>query len=182
LALRGAELKVWSETLATHFSSVSSAQSTIDVLSGVAAGTGVNQRVGRSIFVHQVHLYGTLVQGCVNLATDDLYNTFRMVLLETAQGHTPTISVDALVGPRLQDYLLRVLHDQTIILTSPGPNSVGYIPQVVPVDVVIRVNQRFDFGSAGTEPQLSLVMVSDSAAAANPGFTAGAVGVTFTDV
>lgn len=162
----------------------------INLYSAIAQGTDLNQRVGRSIESLSYHLFGTLVGGQANLATDDRINTVRFVFFEATVG-TVVSNVNTAWGlsipadPRYAPGVTRVLRDELFTLTSLGRDSLGYMPASTTINMTGSYTKRLTYTSAAVNSIsgtcLFLFMISDSAAVANPGFTSGAWAVTWAE-
>lgn len=166
-----------------QLASVSSTGVLINLFSAVAQGTDLNQRVGRSIQTLSYNLFGTLVGGQTNLATDDKINTVRIVFFEAAVG-TLVSAVNSAWGlsipadPRYAPGVTRVLRDELFTLTSLGRDSVGYMPASTTINMTGSYTKRLMYTSAAANSIsgtcLFLFMISDSVAVPSPGFTSGA--------
>lgn len=178
------EIKFDTVPLTTSFSSISSAQTAVELTAAVVGGYTLVERIGRQINLLNVRLFGTLVQGVVDGIADDRYNVVRIVLATHSAGNAPTIPLSTPISRSNTRYLEEVLYDKTVVLYSPAPDSTGYLPAIKHIDRTIPVNRKFNYYShtGGATPiELSLIMVSDSAAVPNPGFVQGSWTVTFTD-
>lgn len=174
----------------TQLGSVSTTGVLIDLYSAIAQGDDLNMRTGRSIQALSYNLFGTLVGGQANIATDDKVNTVRIVFLEANVG-TAVSALNTAWGvvypadPRYAPGVVRVLRDELLTLTTPGADSTGYLPSALSVNMSGSYNKRLYYTSTSAASisgtSLFLFMVSDSAVAANPGFTCGNWSVTWTD-
>jgi len=175
-------------SLQTSFGAVSTGGTLVDLYSTIAQGYDINQRNGRMIIPTGVTLSGPLVGGQSNVVADDRHNQFRIVFLEGYVGLgagtlTGAWGITSPAEPRYAAGVIRVLKDMLISLTSPGPDSTGYMPVQVNVAVDVPYHKRVLFSSAaaGTTSGTTLYcyMISDSAAAPNPGFNSGTLSMSW---
>jgi hypothetical protein len=182
---RGSELKVASQSIITNFASVSSAVAQVDLSTLITQGLDVFQRIGRAVHVHYVEFCGQLVGGQANVVADDNRNTARVSLLYANPGGVTSsnYNVGAILDPRFMTGLERVYYDEVFSLASPGRDSTGYLPACALVSRRVPVNKTLTWVSnAWSQPNtLILCACSDSAIVPNPGFTAGALLIAFTD-
>jgi len=182
-----AETKFYAYGLLTEFPAVSTTVSTLDLLKSISQGDEINQRDGRAIRALAVELTGgCLVGGQVNLVTDDVYNFFRLGFIRCNVGTDLSgFNMNALADPRAFPGVLEWLHDEVIAMPVRGLDSVGYVPNPIVVKRSVKINKVLTFtGSAiNTQSGETVLMycVSDSAAAAHPGFTNGLVTLWFCD-
>lgn len=157
---------------------------------GIISGTGVAQRIGRRIHVHDIRLCGTLHGGQSNNALDDNHNSVRVVVVSG----TPSVmgtSISASLSLSTQftrtsiGALDEVFYDKTVDLASPGRDSTGYMPALKRFDITIPVNRPFQYTSEGTAiasfRALYIACVSDSSAAPSPGWDSGYMTIRFSD-
>lgn len=166
--------------LVDDFSAIGASWNILDV-PYTACGTDIGNRIGRVINLRRFFLRGMLVGGQSNLVTDDSYNTVRMVCfvgragLVTADWAARNIDDPVLPGV---DGVKQVLVDRVITLQVPALDSTGYIPATKHVAWETNLSLQVEYGEAAASvpagsDSLYLALVSDSAAAPNPGFTVG---------
>lgn len=182
------EVKHFARGLSANFSSVSTICSTLDLASLITAGTGYDQRVGRSCYIKGLVVEGTLHGGQSNLVTDDNHNTVRIIavrgvpaVVATSLTASFTLSYAPINGETLSG-VKEVLFDQQYELPSAGPDSTGYMPSIKHVKTYIPINRYFTYYSGGpSDDTVFLSMVSDSTAVSHPGFVSGWLDVLFAD-
>lgn len=181
---RGQELKAIS---ATPFASVSTGVASLDLTGAIQAGTDLNQRVGREVFVRFVTIDWILQGGQSNLATDDNVDTIRFSLCDAfnvAPGANFSLIIRA--DPRQIIGTSRFYWDKIVQLKSPGRDSTGYLPAGAHVSARIPINRKYTFTGTGAgvcAPEtLTLLAVSDSVVAPSPGITSGMINVYYTDL
>lgn len=173
-------------SLPSLFGSVSTSPSQKSLCDGIAQGTDLANRTGRSIRLVSVDWSGTLVGGQSNLSTDDKYNTVRIVVWYGVSGAgTPGFSVSGYLDPRYFNQVQRIIFDKKYTLKSFAPDSTGYMPAVLEVRESLRLNDLIQFSGTGTGVESGMVpyitIMSDSLAAPSPGFVTGSLAVRFTD-
>jgi hypothetical protein len=183
----GKEVKLYTYSLSDIFGSVSTSPSQQCLVSDIAQGTDLSNRVGRSIRALTVDWDGTLVGGQSNLSTDDKYNTVRMIVWLGVAVYigTPGFSVGGYVDPRYFRQVQKVLFDKKYTLKSFARDSTGYMPAVLHVKDSVKLSLPVDFAGSTTDTECGLVpyvtIVSDSSASPSPGFTSGSLALRFTD-
>jgi len=161
------------------FPSVSTTVSTVALGALVAAGSGVNQRIGSTIIPKAIRVLGTIVGGQSNSVSDDNRNVVRLSLILGVVGTAPSgYTCNTILDPRFTTGVVRVLWDRVLVLQSPGKDSTGYMPssKEVRVRVPIRVGPLLYSGTAANTikgQELYFCVVSDSSAIPNPGFVNG---------
>jgi len=181
----GKELKQLVTSAAT-WSSVGSAASVIGSVVEIGGGTAYNERVGRNVTLHDLRLTLTLLGGQSNLATDDGYNTFRVVVFQAETGFSTNFALATQFTPAILNGLIRVFFDKTYVLQPPGLDTVGYMPASKMLTAVIPLGIKHTYVSAnsnGSAPyRIFLGMVSDSVAVSNPGIqSTSSIVTTYTD-
>lgn len=184
--IEGKEVKFYSEALTSYFASVSTTTVFRDLFAYIAQGTDINNRLSRSIKSEWVVIRGTLMGGQSNLATDDNRNSFRVSLVEVVPGTSPSgFGLSTVPDVRLTAGFQRIVWDKVIELESPGKDSTGYMPAIVPFSLKIPYRKLMRYTTSSTAPTtgstLMLIASSDSAVASNPGFVDGTWTVFFTD-
>jgi len=181
----GREIKLTNGTLAT---SVSTAGVNYDVCQFITVGTNFDsQRIGGVIEPIALAFDGCLMGGQSNVAGDDKYNQFRMVVVESTMAAIATFnpSIVSSVSPRSFPGIKKVLYDQNFDMASPGPDSVGYMPPVRHIKWSIPLTGKMMFSSpaAGTQTEYTILvsLVSDSAAAPSPGFVSSKITMFYRD-
>lgn len=174
--------------LSTSFSSVNTSWIIEDVPL-TTAGTDIANRIGRAIRLSRFVVRGMVVGGQSNLVTDDPYNAFRIVIFvgrpELVSADWAARTIDDPVYPGV-DGVNRCLFDKILNLQVPAADSTGYVPATRQVDYTFNLNTVALYGTnVAAVPQggesLYLAMISDSAAASNPGFTSGYYVLFFRD-
>lgn len=184
---RGHELKLTNVTLPA---SVSSAASNNDMVQFIAQTANWDSgRIGSVIELIGFALDGCLVGGQSNNVADDKYNQFRITISHCTPGAIATFnpSVSSTISGRSFPGITRVLHDQSIDLASPGPDSVGYMPPVRHVKFYIPLEgikvQFYDTMAARLSSDTIMAsFVSDSAIGPNPGFASGKATLFYRDL
>ena len=190
-----AEKKMNMFELNTSFSAVGT--SWVELSYNPVFGSTATARVGNKIAITELSFQGVLVGGQSNLALDDNRNWFRIVLgiwknpsSTGASTHT-VLNLNSFpsslqIDHQTQPTLLYKLYDRTFTLTSPGRDSTGYIPPQRMVTYTHHFKKpvviTWDAMSSIPDKQWFLSMISDSAAAPNPGFVSGALKVTWIDI
>lgn len=156
-----------------------------------AQGVDIATRVGRKIVITGFELRGVLQHGTSNIATDDKYNIVRIVsgVAPFESGvFTPLGSLglsEPLVHDSNQGQLIsRKLYDRVITLKSPGPDSVGYMPDLKSIRIKKRLNLTVHYASDATgypDKIPFIAMKSDSVAAPSPGFVQGWIKIWWKD-
>jgi hypothetical protein len=182
----GREVKFFSETLTSYFASVGTTPVSRDLFAYIAQGTDVANRLGRSIRSESVVIRGVICGGQVNVATDDNRNSFRVSLIECVPGTSPSsFTLNVVPDVRLVAGFQRIIWDKVIDLETPGKDSTGYLPALVPFSLRIPYRKLMRYTTSSTAPTtgstLMLVCSSDSSAVAHPGFVDGTWTVYFTD-
>lgn len=183
----GFERKYFTTALTSKFRSVATTPNGLDLATGIVQGDDFSQRTGRMVRLTKVHLVGQLVGGQANTVADESDNCFRIMLVQTAAGASPASAFTISVPPDSRQLSCqRVVYDEMFTLTSPGRDSVGYLPASTMVNLHLPVSQEIIFVGGGAASQaglsLQLWMVSDSAAVPNPGFTSGFLAMEFEDL
>jgi len=180
--LGAAELKSDAISLSSIAGSVG-ANTLYDLLFGITAGAASNQRVGRSVRVHNVSILATLAGGQTGSAVDDQYNSFRISVFRYCG--TPTITLDTVLQPGLHVGLGHTYYDARVVLRSPYALSTGYATATMIINVVIPINMVFNMpinAGPGYPESLAVNFASDSSVVPHPGFVDGTLLVTFTDL
>jgi hypothetical protein len=173
------------ETLPSIFTTITSSFVKLDLCNGIGYGTAVNARIGNIITCKRFVLDCTLAGGQANLATDDRYNTVRVVMYSATPGNSQTPSLSQCLEPRLIPGWFDVFLDRTIILESPGKDSTGYMPAVRRLKFDIPLRERIMYtGSTGTQSGKSLFLgfISDSGVAPSPGILSGFASLLYEDI
>lgn len=190
--VKGTELKAISIPLQGTFGSVLSAWTEYDILSVIGQGDDMNNRTGRRIMVKGVAIKGTLVGGQSNTIADDQYDFIRIVI-SRAKGATgalppfttyPGVGISTQIVPGLPAAIQTIYMDRTYSLSSPGRDSVGYMPATRTVSFSKALNWPCTFtgtGANSNQEHLCLSMISDSAAVPSPGFTSLSMTLYWTD-
>jgi len=185
--LKGNEAKFYSYTLAT-MGAITTTPNGVNMCSNIIQGLQFySNRVGSLIELHSFGLRATLVGGQSNIVTDDAYNTVRLVVAVTEPACTfATLTMNSILGPRDQSGVHQVLYDKVITLSSPGRDSVGYLPAVKTVSLNLPLrNLRVRFTGAGantvSNETILIGVVSDSAAAPSPAFVSGQALLYYSD-
>lgn len=145
----------------------------------IATGTDFASRIGRLITVKRVFMSGLILGAQTNSVSDDAYNAVRISIvsgepaLATASPAHP--GLHGPWDPRVQVGLKRVIFDQLFVVTTPAKDSTGYIAAAAPFQIDLRHPITLEYiGSSAASPRnetLYLVVVSDSVAVVNPGFS-----------
>jgi len=174
----GRELKV--HTLGLPASVITTAWN-VDTFAGITQGLNwTDNRIGNRVHAFSLNLDAVVTGGQVNVITDDNRNTMRVVVSETVPGFTwgGGLTLNSILDPRVFNGLFRVLRDETIIMESPGRDSVGYLPAMHHFKFRIPLNMDVNYTGTGANVDSSrtftLSIVSDSAVAPSPGFVSGA--------
>jgi len=179
------ELKVFNIALTSIFNSVSSSNSIYNCSAAISQGTDFNVRIGRAIRIRAIRISGSLIGGQSNVALDEQRNSFRVVVGLVNVGATFTFSVTDMFDPRTRSGLKKIYYDKTMLMLSPGRDSVGYMPSGRQIELRIPVNhEQLYTGSSGstqTDDSLIVSMVSDSSTTPNPGFVNGQLIIEFED-
>ncbi len=181
------ELKRQTAALIDTWSSVgtTAVYSTIGTL---GQGLDLTQRIGRKVKFDTLEIEGDLQGGQSNLATDDAYNAFRIIVYKAnvSWSAIPAMGVNDLVGPEDNAAVEDVLYDQRLLLVSPGRNSTGYLPVIkhVRISIPIRHIQTYSgtTGSTMSGSVINIAMCSDSSAVTHPGFINGIWRLTYSDL
>lgn len=179
-------MKFYSEVMTNYFASIGTTPVYRDLFAYIAQGTDMANRLGRSIQAECVVIRGTIVGGQVNVATDDNRNSFRVSLVEVVPGTAPTgFTLNVVPDVRNIAGFQRIVWDKVVQLETPGKDSTGYMPAIVPFSLKLPYRKLMRYTTSSTAPTtgstLMLVMSSDSSAVANPGFVDGTWTVFFTD-
>lgn len=164
--------------------------------SAVAQGTGNNQRIGNQIRIRSIEINGVIAQGSQEFATDDPWNTMRIVLALWAGGtvSTPlgTAAFDMNTPLRRTNCpqgLMKKYYDKyvplTVVSTEKGGGD-GYAPGLRKFKFfkIFKKGLLIDFGDATTtrpDKRLIISMISDSFVVTNPGFLQGFWAVSYED-
>lgn len=183
------EIKYIGRVLTGDFASVSTTGALYDMCSNIAEGAEINQRIGRSIKLRSLDVYGTLIGGQINLVTDDRYNTVRITVFTGQPGLLPASinwNLNAIADPRTCNGVERVLYDEVVTLRSFSRDSTGYMPAQKGVRFCVPLKGRrqlFSGLASGSQScsTVYLYMVSDSAAITNPGFVSGVASISWID-
>jgi hypothetical protein len=180
--LRNSEIKFYSANLTATWSSVSTTQVTLDLTDAIAVGNTFNTRIGTKIRVVGVSVTGALCGGQTSGVADDPYNSFRMLLCEQDYSSTITNTSPGYVTNCQALNVDKILSAKDLILQSSGSDSTGYVPTSQWVCWPIRTNILVKYASSGHPiNSIKLVMVSDSSASPNPGFTNGQWTIAYID-
>jgi len=187
ISVRGVRMenKYTPYVLTTNFASVSTSGKSYDFGGSVAEGTDYLNRIGREIRLTGLRIFGQLVGGQSNSATDENRNVVRISVVEISPGASlANYSVTSVADPRNWG-CRRVLFDKLYSLNTPGRDSTGYLPACVMVDEHVPLNDRIYYSGTAANTQIGLSyalwMVSDSGAVPNPGFTNGTLSIGFID-
>lgn len=155
--------------LNTSFNSVSTTATEVD-LTDIDLGTGSGSRIGQTIIVKNVRLYGALYIG-------DATNEFRITCALWSSDTTPfatngidyTTFIHPLNNQATCNGLKWVYYDKITTLNTTDKNS-----QIIKMRPV-KINKRIMYHGDGTtaDSKLILSMISDSAGVPNPGFVSG---------
>jgi len=117
------------------------------------------------------------VGGQSNLVTDDARNVVRLIVAKVIKGGAFAPSVTSILTPYVFPTLVKVYHDSQLELHSTAPDSTGYMPAQKHVKLNIRLNELITYAGQNAADSAAydiiMYMVSDSAAASNPGFVTG---------
>lgn len=188
IMLRNVEPKGFQNTLVGTWGSVGTTWIEADV-SSMSQGDTLANRDGRKIAISGFEFRGILAQGSNEVAIDDAYNCFRIVLglYQGIGGITPLASAGTTLNTSIskdsgtRGTLLRKLYDKYIALnvqaTEQGAGD-GYAPQVRTVNYYKKFKTPItvtygDDTVNQPDKRLVLSMISDSGAAINPGFVCG---------
>lgn len=161
------------------WSSIGNAWQEYDPFSQIDVGNDYYQRGGRQIYCDRLEIRATLIGGQSNLATDEAYNAFRIVVA-SYKGGIGAITPLATAAQQLHWPISRnaaavdrVYYDETYMLRSPGRNSTGFMPATKELRLSIPIGRVYNF--AGSLPatnfdHIVVSAISDSAAIPNPGF------------
>jgi hypothetical protein len=182
----GHELKVTYGTLAT---AVTTTAANFDMSQYIAGGSGFNSgRIGNVIEPNSVSFQGVLMGGQSNVVADDKYNIFRVIVTWATVAGLAAFNPSLVSGVNCRTFpgIEEVLYDQTFCLSSPGPDSVGYMPPTKAVKFSIPLrNKKIFFNGTGQGSQcdrtIGITCVSDSAVAPSPGFQSGVACMTYLD-
>lgn len=184
------EVKHNASPLASSFSSIGGAWVEVD-LTNIAQSVTQVTRVGDHIRAKSFSLNGVLVGGQSNLATDDNRNIVRIVLAWwDSSSATPLATNGATIDSRIQSDelfgkgLLKMIYNKTVVLTSSGRDSTGYMPAQRFVKIWKKLYRYVSYSNVtGTTAgqKLILSMISDSAVVSHPGFVQGNYFFKFTD-
>jgi hypothetical protein len=175
LCIQNVRKYVAQDLVATH-ASVGTTWVLADVAQ-IAGGTDIVNRVGRRLRVLTGRVAVSLAGGQSNLVTDDVYNSVRLVVvlasdtLVAADWATILLRTPAVVGlwPKVRRFLL----DKTVVLSTYGPDSVGYVNKVVRREFTVPVNITLEWDGVNATDHSSntlyFAMISDSAAVSHPG-------------
>lgn len=169
--------------LTASHSSVSSSGVVTDLCGVITGGTNLDQRLGRAIHILRFTLQGTLVVGAVGGATDDPYNTLRVVVSSVYQPGV-SVGIDTIIQANQTAGVERMYYDRAFVVNSLGNTTTGYVPGARRVELTVPINRTFFYNAssgAGNPVTLQLNVVSDSAAVVNPGFTSGRYAIYFVD-
>jgi len=162
----------------TNYSSIGSAAWIVNDVVQIAAGTGEQERNRSAIKVGTIHFNGTLVGGQSNSVADDAYNTVRVMIVRASES---LVAADwnavSLNDPPLRiafPKIREILSDKRYVISSYGPDSVGYMVRAMDTKCTVPVNDTFYwYTSAATTHEnesIFLCMRSDSGVAPNPGY------------
>jgi hypothetical protein len=183
------EIKYTTSDLHTIFHGVSTVPGIWAPTAQIAVGSDMGQRIARNILVKHFTMRGVLVGGQSNIITDDKYNTARIVVAEyNPQVAAPfgNLTLSNVIDSRdAFPGIGKVYFDQTYLLTSIGPDSVGYLPSTKKVSIDIPLNIQCEYngapGNTISRNNLVIGMVTDSVAAPSPGFESGFSLMTYVD-
>lgn len=186
---RNIENKFWQQPL-TNFGSINTSWREYD-LSNITQGTDLAYRIGRRIRITGVSIRGVIVGGQANLGTDDSRNVVRIVLaLWDSSTNSPcttnTVGLEDMINKRTPEGkgLFRKYVDKYLPLTSPGRDSVGYMPAQRSINIFKKMNVDVTYDSSVSTTanrRVILSMISDSTLVTNPGFVTGFYTVFFED-
>lgn len=182
------EIKFYAYQAATQFGSVPSTGTLVNIPDQIVISGDVNGRTGRITSLIDFEIDGILEGGQTNLATDDKENTLRIIVFDGVPGMTvgglPALSTTA--DPRYVNGLKHVYFDEYIKLTSPSPDSTGYMPACLHYKRLTRLNriQRYNGTGIGATDSVTLYMyiISDSNLVSHPGFTSGRLTLRWSDL
>lgn len=168
----------------TEFASVGTSW-TLRIPFTPSTGTDIDDRIGRKATLRAFQFKGVLSGGQSNSIADDNSNVFRIVIGTCISGFSLAgFNVNSALLSTDTAGLLTKLRDEVIPLTSPGPDSTGYMPVQRKVDIYIPMNMVVTWDSTtGTDWNTNLFVAccSDSAAVPHPGFVQGIYRVTYED-
>jgi hypothetical protein len=189
---RRCETKYVSIPLHTAFHSIGTAAGTSAPLNNVIQGTEYyGQRIGRNVLAKHLSIHGVLVGGQTNTNVDDSYNVVRMVVAtynSSVAAPFTNLTLDLVLDDRDAAFpgLIKVLFDKFYVLSSPGGDTVGYLPATKPIKIDIPLDEEIQFNTVGvnsTSPtNIIIAMVTDSAAVPNPGFVSGTEILSYSDL
>lgn len=181
--------------LSTSFSSLPNTWTEVDLCDSITCGYDISQRIGRKISISSFSLEGVLHGGQSGVVADDRYNTVRFVL-GLWRHNTPCVTnaftMDSLINKAGFSStggvsLVRKYRDFKVILTSPSPDTTGYMPALKKIKIFIKFRKplviSFPSVSATSTQNTYFVlsMLSDSSLPPNPGFIAGSYTITWYD-
>lgn len=161
----------------------------IALLSTIAQGSDIVNRIGRRIRVKCIRWRGTLLGAQTNSVADDPYNAMRVTLIRCLPGTTFTsYTVNNAIDPRFNTSagLLETMYDKTAVVSVFGKDSTGYVAVAQQWEFVVHCDVMIEYGATGASTpinqELVLYMVSDSGAVVNPGFASSStIAVEFVD-
>lgn len=189
---RRCETKYVSIPLHTAFHSIGTAAGTSAPLNNVIQGTEYyGQRIGRNVLAKHLSIHGVLVGGQTNTNVDDSYNVVRMVVAtynSSIAAPFNNLTLDLVLDDRDANFngLIKVLYDKFFILSSPGGDTVGYLPATKSINIDLPLDEEIQFNGTGanttTPTNIIIAMVTDSAAVPNPGFVSGTEILSYSDL
>jgi hypothetical protein len=180
-------VKFTNRLLTVDFAAVANVLASHDPCATIIQGLECTDRIGRSIYLRSISLYGTLVGGQSNSVADDSYNTLRMSVVACTDGATLAgYTLQSIQSPEVITGLEHTYMDKFVALSTPGRDSVGYLPAVRRITWTCPINRVIRYRGAAANTvngtTVRVAMISDSVAAPSPGFVSGCLVFAFTDV
>lgn len=157
------------------------------LLSGIAQGTSMSQRVGQKIILEKIDFQFPFQNG-------DPTNYVRFLLVTAIRGDSgltgAALTADIFSGQAaavsqhgaaVDKTRWRVLYDRLLYLPNIG-NFAGNIPSSRTIKKTIRLNKRIQWDRTNAiDNDIYMVAISDSGAAPNPGAVSGYMRLYFRD-
>lgn len=190
---KNVEWKSYTTDLLYQYGAIGSSWIEQGISENIAEGVTENTRVGRKLTIKSIEIRGVISQGSVGGITDDAYNVIRMVIGHF-NGNTAAPMTAAGIGIDMQidrhshtlTKLVKKYLDKYITLVPANVITAGYTPQLK----MFKYYKKFPKGitvhygddtSSHYDHNLVVSMISDSAAAVDPGFINGYMKVSYTD-